>query len=236
MRSVSRIIVGAMVLSIVILTIVSTGNAAGEISFIDQIGGYTNLFDLIGTYGLAVVIVVYFIFYRDPKNYRYFQVKYDDLNDNYTKLKDCLTELEKDFNPESRSISTEQARVLCHIALDRDLYKLYFYVVRKLDGYYPEKVNNIVSSSILDTNQTWSKFISPFKKVPRISDLYGIYRNEGSKLVEYIEGILNSDEEIEDKKKLLWDKFCQDTITMKREFEENLDRLRKYDPVLPFGE
>ena len=134
--------------------------------------------NFLGTFGLAVVLVTYFVFIRDPRRDKFWQEKYDmllqdynGLNTTYRELKKSaediwdkqhgalqinfdelqrtykeLTEtyvrLETDLRPEIRMISQDQATKLAYIGLDRDLYKLYYYMCEKLDGVnHRNKIN-----------------------------------------------------------------------------------------------
>lgn len=192
--------------------------------------------DIISTFGLAVVIVVYFIFIRDPKHIKFWQSKYDGLSKSYDQLSDHYQKLEASLHPEKREMSHEQATKICHLALDRDLYKLYYRICEKIDTEGVVDVNVFVEETILDTNETWSKFKSPFPRVPCITDLYGVYSNKGGKLKKEIEEIMNSNNNNEEKKGIIWNKLLKKTIGMKREFNEGLRKLDQGKTVEPFQE
>ena len=192
--------------------------------------------DLISTFGLAVVLVLYFVFYRDPKHIRFWQTKYDDLSKNYGALSNDYTKLEASLHPESRMMSKEQALKLCYVALDRDFYKLYRRCCEKIDGARAEDVSVFIQESIIDTNEVWAKFTSPFPKVPRITDLYGVYKNKGGKLKNELQEIMDSAVPENEKKDLVWNKLLQNTINMKREFSENLQKLKQGTEVKPYKE
>lgn len=220
----------------------------------------------LSTFGLAVVLVLYFVIYRDPKQARFWQKKYDDLSESYSQLsenyntvtdhldsfwkdqttslnqnfeglKEAYQRLESDLDPKSRVMSEEQARSLCHVGLDRDLYKLYYYVQRRVMGKENTEIALILHDTIIDTNKTWSSFTSPFPLVPRISDLFSVYTNAGGQLSEGLEATLREEGTEEEKVEKAWNTLLNNTINMKREFDDNLEKLRsqRLDVVRPYG-
>ncbi len=223
--------------------------------------------NFISTFGLAALIVVFFVFFRDPKRDKYWREKYDrlvksysDLSDtydklelklndfwnkqceelqseheelkrNYNQLKEAYIRLENDLRPESRMMSEEQSGKLAYIALDRDLYKLYYYLCEKIDNKRVEDISFFIEDSIQNTNLTWSKFTTPFPQVPRISNLYGTYKNSGTKLKTKMEEIINSDKSPEDKKDDVFRCLVNKTIEMKRNFDDFLHKLERGEAV-----
>lgn len=241
--------------------------------FISLIGN-SAFIQFISTFGLAVAIVVYFIFIRDPKHIKkleetyeklsesYKELKenyvksekahdefwedkytglhneYEKLNRNYDKLKEDYMKIEESLHAEKRIMSDEQARRLCYNALDRDLYKLYRYCCEKLDGTRVEGISVFMQDTILDTNDVWSKFTSPFPKVPCITDLYGVYINMGGKLKKELQEIMeNADiSDKNEKKDKIWIKLLDNTVNMKREFSYNLRKNEEGTEVQPYKE
>ena len=188
------------------------------------------------TFGLAVVLVLYFIFVRDRAWEKFWRKRYDQLIGNYESLRDNYILLENDLRPESRRCSSEQAARLAELGLDRDLYKLYYYLCEKLDGRRLEDVGVYLAESIRDTNNAWSKFKSPFPRVPRISELYGAYSNNGESLKLQLDGILNEELPNEEKKAKLWNLLFGNTVNMKGEFQEFLQGLGNGKEVKPYHE
>jgi len=189
---------------------------------------------LLSTLGLAVVVVLYFVLVRDPKQAKCWRQRYDKLTENYDRLSENYIRLENDLRPESRMCREEQARNLVDLGLDRDLYKLYYYMCAKLDSRRLEDVCAFVEESISATNEAWSKFKSPFMKVPRIGDLYGIYTNSGESLKLELEEILKEKIPDEEKKAKVWNLLFTNTVNMKREFQELLQSLSNGKEVSPY--
>lgn len=195
--------------------------------------------DFLSTFGLAVLLVLYFVFVRDPKQAKFWQERYDKLTDNYDNLSKNYIRLEEDLRPESRMCSDEQAIRLAELGLDRDLYKLYYFMCEKLDGRRLEDVGTFMAESIIGTNDAWSKFKSPFLRVPRIGDLYGIYTNSGESLKVELEKILQEDipdEEKEKKKAKFWNLLFQSAVNMKGEFQTFIQSLSNGKEVKPYHE
>jgi hypothetical protein len=194
------------------------------------------IIEIISTFGLAVLLVLYFVFIRDPKKDKFWQNRYDKLIDGYDHLKDNYIRLENDLRPESRIISDEQAINIADLGLDRDLYKLYYYMCEKIEGRRREGINFFIEDSIRITNIVWSKFKSPFPMVSQIGDLYGIYSSQEKSLEQKLEEIFNNDKlSNDDKKKLIWNKLIEDTKNMKKEFQEFIRKLREGREVVPFN-
>jgi hypothetical protein len=206
--------------------------------FLDLIGS-PQFIHFISTFGLAVVIVIYFVFFRDPKQAKYWQNKYDELSDNYRKLGETYRDLESTLRPETRKLSDEQANTLCNIAIDRDLYKLFHLICKRIDGVETQDISLFLQESIIDTTGTWAKFKSPFPQAPCIADLYTVYSNNGAHLKTELEEIMEGDQTEEEKKQAVWNKLCENTLNMKREFSDNLRKLREgkaVEPVTVAGE
>ena len=107
--------------------------------FINPLGN-EGFIAFIATYGLATVIVIFIIFFRDPKRFNNLLDQYKQLDDRYNdlyvifrKLQEDYRQLESDIHPQTRRISVDQVRHLVFIGLDRDLYKLYYLMSKKID-------------------------------------------------------------------------------------------------------
>lgn len=159
------------------------------------------------------------------KQYKSLNDQYDGLKEINESLKENYVNMEHDLRPEKRMMSKSQITKLAHLGLDRDLYKLFYYICAKLDGRRVEDLNTFVADSIRDTNETWSNFRSPFPKVPRIGDLYGYYKNNGGNLKVQLEEIMNSEGTEQEKKDKIWNKLLGDIVNMKREFDEYVHKL-----------
>jgi hypothetical protein len=220
----------------------------------------------IATYGLATVIVIYIIFFRDPRRYekltkRYeillkdhhnliedfnkleealrkqYKDEFDNLCESYKKLREAYDKLQHDMQPETRPLSNTQAIEIAELGLDRDLYKLYYYTRQKLEGKTDESLDNFMAQSIMDTNKVWEHFISPFPKVPCIGKLYGVYKNQGGKLKKELEETLHDNNKEDDAKKVeIWDRLLKNTIAMKREFRRNIETLETGGEVNEYQE
>lgn len=203
--------------------------------------------DLLSTFGLAVVLVLYFVFWRDPRQAKFrrerdekqntfWKDRYDNLLQNYELLSKNYIRLEEDLRPESRRCSDEQAIRLAELGLDRDLYKLYYFMCEKLDGRRHEDIGTFMAESIIGTNNAWSQFKSPFPRVERIGDLYGNYTKNGESLKQELEKILEEDIPNEERKPKVWKLLFEDTVNMKGEFHGFIQSLNDGKEVSPYCE
>jgi hypothetical protein len=201
--------------------------------------------EFLGTFGLAVLLVLYFVLRYIPKKDKewqkrydeliaFWEKKYDELLDNYTELSRNYQRLEEHLRPESRMCSKEQGTQLANLGLDRDLYKLQYYMSEKIDGRRREDVGTFIAESIRSTNEAWSKFKSPFQNVPRIGDLYGVYTNGGESLKVQLEEMFQEEIPEEDRKSKIWNLLLANTEKMKSEFQEFLHNLSNAKEVTPY--
>jgi len=209
--------------------------------------GDPRFINFLSTFGLAVVLVLYFVFVRDPKQAKFQQERdekqtqfwkgrYDNLLKNYELLSKNYIRLEEDLRPESRMCSKEQAIRLAELGLDRDLYKLYYFMCEKLDSRRHEDVGTFMAESIIGTNDAWAKFKSPFPRVERIGELYGNYTNNGESIKLELEKILEEDMPNEEKKPKVWKLLFEDTVNMKGEFHGFIQSLGDGKEVSPYRE
>ena len=109
-----------------------------------QLIGNSQFIQFLSTFGLAVLLVLWFVFVRDPKREKFFRTqyeqvlvdyrkRYEQLSNNYKQLSKSCTKLAEDLQPDTRKMSPEQANALACIGLDRDLYKLFYYTCEKLE-------------------------------------------------------------------------------------------------------
>ena len=203
--------------------------------FIDTITD-PNFIKFLSTFGLAVVLVLYFILWRDPKRDKDWRQRYDKLTGNYDSLSKSYNCIERNLVPESREVSHDQAVKLAELGLDRDLYKLYYYMCEKVDGRRPESVATFIAESIGDTNKVWTKFTSPFPRVPCISDLYGVYMNNGGTLKLELEKIFETDVPSEEKKDQILHLLFDNAVNMKGEFQIFLKNLNDGKEITPYNE
>lgn len=201
--------------------------------------------EFLGTFGLAVLLVLYFVLIYIPKKDKvwhkkyddlitYWQQKYEELSSNYTELSRDYHRMEENLFPESRECSKDQGTQLANLGLDRDLYKLYYYMSEKIDGRRREGIGTFIAESIRETNQAWAKFKSPFRNVPRIGDLYGVYTNSGESLKAQLEEIFEEEISEEDRKAKIWDLLLANTENMKTEFQQYLSNLSNGKEVVPY--
>ena len=188
------------------------------------------------TFGLAVVLVLYFIFWRDPKREKEWRKRYDKLVEDYNSLSSSYSCIERNLVPESREVSHDQAVKLAELGMDRDLYKLYFYLCEKIDGKRPESISTFIAESIGDTNKVWAKFTSPFPRVPCISDLYEIYLNKGGNLKLELDEIIEANIASEEKKTQILHSLFDRLVDMKGEFQTYIKNLSDGKEVTPYSE
>jgi hypothetical protein len=205
-------------------------------NFFTELLANQSFLNFLGTFGLAVVLVIYFVFFRDRKRDEYFQKKYDLLEEDYKHLSDTYIRLESDLRPESRMCSNDQISRIAHLGLDRDLYKLFFFLAQKIDGRRQENVEVFIQESIRETNETWSKFTSPFPKVPYISNLYKIYKFNGEKFQNELESIIASDRPDQEKKDEIYNILLGRCNRQKQEMDENLIKLKQGSEVNEYSE
>lgn len=191
---------------------------------------------LLSTYGLAVVLVLYIFFWRDPRRDKYWRERYDKLVENYNSLSKSYDIVESNLIPERREISRDQAKGLANIGLDRDLYKLYFFMRGKLEDKRPESMATFIAESIRDTNDVWSRFVSPFPNVVHIGDLFAIYTNSGESLKLKLEEVLQADIPIEKKESEILKLLFENTENMKTEFQGFIKQLDEHKEVKPYKE
>jgi hypothetical protein len=164
-----------------------------------------------------------------------YKEEYDNLCQNYSELREAYDRLEHDLKPETRQLSLEQASRIADVGLDRDLYKLYYYSREMLDGRKDEDIEFFVNDTIQLTNRLWQKFISPFPRVPCISNLYGVYSNHGTTMRQQLESILSDEQMSPDEKRVaVWRRLLKDTQNMKREFDDFLTDHSRNREVLPY--
>ena len=192
--------------------------------------------NFLSTFGLAVVLVLYFVFVRDPKQAGYWQERYKKLIDNYDILSETYTRLREDLKPETRKCTSDQAKRLASIGLDRDLYKLYYYMCGKLEDKRPESIATFITESIRDTNDVWSEFISPFPRVEHIGDLYEIYTKNGESLKQKLEEIVQENIPTEKKKSQVLNLLFENTENMKTDFQGFIKDLAKGKEIKPYHE
>ncbi len=200
---------------------------------------FTNelIIEIISTYGLAVLLVLYFVFIREPKKEKFWENQYSKLAENYEELSNNYRKLEESLKPHSRMCSIEQARNLADIGLDRDLYKLYYRMCEKIEGRSRDTIRSFIDDSIRITRNVWSKFKSPFIKVPYIGDLYGVYSIKDKNLEDNLQEIYDNDKLTNDEKKTnIWTKLRQDTIDMKNDFDGFLSKLEMGGEIISYTE
>jgi hypothetical protein len=137
-----------------------------------------------------------------------------------------LSELQQDLRPETRIISLEQLFALVDLGLDRDKFQLYHHITKHIEGDSAKDISLVIEETIIDTISQWHRFHSPFPQVPRISDLFTIYRERGKTLNNKIAQIIQAEVTEEDKKNQLWQLLCESAIGMKRGGRE---LVRKYN-------
>ena len=206
----------------------------------------------LSTYGLATLLVLWFVLWRDRRlwndlsqrykdlNYRYEQMhnqyneyeslrnSYKELSENYKNLNESYVELTECIRPETIRMSALQTKKINDTAIDRDLFKLYVRICGKIDDKRQDDLQTFLKETILDTNETWEEFRPPFRnpKIRSLTDLYAMYTNSGGKLKSEIEKIYDSDLEDIDKKENVFNLLSENAINMKNQLR---DYLRKED-------
>ncbi|MCU7918725.1 MAG: hypothetical protein KZQ95_10255 [Candidatus Thiodiazotropha sp. (ex Epidulcina cf. delphinae)] len=200
-------------------------------SVITDLFGNQSFINFLSTFGLAVVLVIYFVFFRDRKRDEYFQSKYDLLEKDYRSLSDTYDRLENDLRPETRMCTDEQVARLAYLGLDRDLYKLHYYLSQKIDGRRQENIEYFIQDTIRATNESWFKFTTLFPKVPHITNLYPIYKLNGMTLKHELENIMQSDIPDQEKKDEIYNILAAHCVRQKQEMDENLNKHKQGSEV-----
>lgn len=197
----------------------------------------------ISTFGLATLLVLYFIFIRDPKRDKMWGARYDNLIDEdinrydhlleaYNELSQNYQRLEEDLRPHRQAITIVQAEKLCDIALDRDLYKLYVLCCRIIDGDKNLKLESIITESVVNTNTVWGYFTSPFPQILHINELFEVYSTQGSTLKGKLKQIIENPKDTT--KSDLWDFLFNNELAMSEKFRTAKDNHEKRTTVEPF--
>lgn len=133
-------------------------------------------------------------------------------------------------------MNIDQARALCFLGIDRDLYKLYYRLCQRIDTKDEKNKQTIsfcVRDCVFDTNQTWECFRSPFPNFINIRELYGIYKTNGEILQKELEEMEKKFTDKEELKREIWDKFLENTQNMKEEFLEYKKQLENNEEIKP---
>jgi hypothetical protein len=257
-------------------------------TFIDLISSQ-GFITFISTFGLAVLMVLYFIFVRDPRRERYWQSKYDEavtdrksqheqlvakyeesaslLGEVQTELRELQTaankiwtqqcnaireenqgliaqireltqtykEFENDLKPGTRIISDDQAVALADLGLDRDLYKLMYYLREKLEGRRTDDLKFFINDSLLDTSRKWERFIAPFAKYPHIGELYPSYETGGYEIENKLNQLLEDQQSKEEAMQRIWSLLVNETVNMKRHFTKMISNADKEEEVFEYS-
>lgn len=215
-------------------------------SFLDIISSQ-GFIHILTTFGLAVVLVLYYVVKIEPRRTAFWQdqynalitdwqEKYNILIEEYDRLAKNYIKLEEDLHAESRECSIGQTTKLAFLGLDRDLYKLYYYMCGKLDRIRVENIGTFITESVRDTNETWEQFKSSFPRVERIGNLYAVYTNSGESLNVRLEEILSEEIPDEEKKSKIWSLLYHNTVEMKKQFQAFIQDLKSGKEVKPYGE
>jgi hypothetical protein len=212
--------------------------------------------DFISTFGLSVLLVLYFVLYRDPRHWNRLNKRYKELYANYSdeyrnlsgsyetlkevheKLKRTFEELSTNVRPGIVKMDESQSKKLHDLAVDRDLYKLYFRICERLERSNRKGIRIFLQETINDTNETWDLFPPPFHnpEIRSIRDLYGMYINKGTDLRVKLNEILNSTASESEKKETAFNLLLNNATNMKTSFQENLSRHRQGENVEQYNE
>ena len=120
---------------------------------------------IIGTYGLSVFLVLYYVLFLRGKELS----RYEDLSTSYTALNETYQQLRADLRPETRLTSADQTRAIGELGLDRDYLKLYRRMKELCEKHeqgdssqIDTQIENYMKESILDTIKAWGKFVTPY--------------------------------------------------------------------------
>jgi hypothetical protein len=224
--------------------------------FIGLIGN-SAVIQFLSTFGLATLLVLYFVLIRDPKIQKrrderdreqakhweerdkkwveLLQEKYDQLVKDYGELATSYFKLEQSLDPQKREMSSSQAQKLCNIALDRDLYKLKHYFCQMIDGDREPIIDESFRDTVMESKALWNEFNPPFPKVNHIDELYEPYVTNGQTIKAKIQPILECNASPEEKKGSIWKTLVEDTVSMKNEFEEDLRKIKDGEVVNKWG-
>ena len=107
-------------------------------------------------------------------------------------------------------------------------------MAEKIDARRQESVEIFIQESIRETNESWSKFTSPFLKVPHISDLYKIYKSNGEALREELESVIATDRTDQEKKDEIYNILLIRCNRQRKEMDENLTKLQQGTEVTEY--
>ena len=139
-------------------------------------------------------------------------------------LSERFNDFQQNNKPETRSISTDQMIALVDLGLDRDLFKIYYRITQYLEGDSEFSINIFIKETILDTNEKWDRFRSPFPLL-HIPDLFTTYRKGGELLIKKLRYAIQADVTLEEKKDKVFDILVSSTVDMKKGVRE---LVRKY--------
>lgn len=166
--------------------------------------------------GLAVFLVLYFVIIRDPKHIQFWQNEYSELDKSYKQLNESYKKLFSAIH--KRPLNKDEAKDLCFIGLDRDLYKLYTLTCWKIDGESHTHIKNFISHTVHNTNGVWSRFSIPLANAEHITDCLDIYNDGGSAIIKEIDEIVNKDIPDEQKKREVWNALLNLSLTKQNQF------------------
>lgn len=142
-------------------------------------------------------------------------------------------ELKTKLQHELSVLNNKQAKKINNIAIDRDLYKLYYRFCEKVDGTNEEEMYSFIEETIEDTIGTWDLFRPPFSdnKIDSLAKFYDIYLDNGRKLKEQLEKAFNSENPPEEKKKKVFALLRKTAVEMKEHFQMCWDNCEKGVPL-----
>lgn len=213
----------------------------------------------LSTYGLATLLVLWFILWRDRRlwnelnqrykdlNHRYEELqgqfnaydslrkRYRELTDHFQILNESYINLSECIRPETVKMSTQQTKKINDTAIDRDLFKLYVRICEKIENKRQDDLPTFLKETILDTNETWEDFRPPFRnpKVRSLTDLHAMYLNSGGQLKHELEKIIDSDVEDKEKKENVFNLLSVNAINMKNQLRDYLRKEEKGEPFEP---
>ena len=96
-------------------------------------------------------------------------------------------------DPMAPELTIEQTETLCDIGLDRDRYKLHYYLSQTVEGVQHYRFDYFLAHTIWNTKKVWSKFDGAFPEKDPVSNLYEPYATDGEALKQRLDDIMKND-------------------------------------------
>ena len=183
---------------------------------------FKELCKIIGTYGLSVVLVVYYVFFLRKKE----MDKYSELANKFGDLNRSYIQLRNDLKPNKRIISIDQTRSVGELGLDRDYYKLYKRMIELCEKWEADnsvnaeiRIENYMVESIIDTIKSWEHFTTP---IGSLKKHFTDTKTDGEELGEILCNLVKSDKTTNEKIRTIDALLLNRVLDSKRILNERL--------------